>query len=319
MAPRIVALIDHDDEDYRGVLEALRGSGHEVVAIELGRSDDATDLRFTFDGFRIEQAGGVLTDSLVADAAVVIYRRWRMADTPVVESTLTDADARRFAELEWNATFTAILRNAEASAGRASWINAFSVDWLSRDKLSLLRCAREVGLIVPPLIVATHAEAPAERVVAKAINVDETIDGARAYPTTTLSSKLLADYVGHRSSCPSLLQQRIDADYELRAFVIRDEVAAVRVASAAPHDDIRYADPSHLTMDRAAVSLDLKSQLVALTARLGLSYCAFDLLHNGSDVYLVDITPNGRWGPYEVESSYLTDWVASTISALARD
>lgn len=264
-------------------------------------------------GFRLEQQGSVVTDSLLTEASVVIYRRWRMADTPMVVSTLADDSERQFAEREWTAAFAAILRYAEEAANRASWINRYSLEWFSRDKLTMLRIAAQIGLVIPPLTVATRAEAPSPDVVAKAINVDETIDAARTYPTTVLTSQHLEAYLGHRASCPSLLQKRIDSDYELRVFVIRDHVQAVRVETGLPHDDIRYVEPAKLSIEPTELPGSLRQQLVSLTERLGFAYCAFDLLHASGEFYLIDITPNGRWGPYDFGANEVTQWVAATI------
>ena len=318
MSGSIVAFVDYDDHDYRAVLDALRGRGHDVLVVELARPAAFTDLRLTFEGFRIEQEGTVVTEAMVATAAVVVYRRWRMAHTPIVASALVNEDDRRFAEREWAAAFAAILRLAETKASHAAWLNLFSADCFSRDKLTLLRSAHSVGLCIPPFIVATRAEAPASHVVAKAINTDESIGAGRTFATTALSSAMLNEYLGQAAHSPSLLQQQIQADYEYRVFVIKRDVVAVRVSSEGHHDDIRYADPGGLVMARVELSPDLSSQLSRLTAHLGLSYCAFDVLCANGDTYLVDITPNGRWSPYDSEAGELTTWVADAIEAMTQ-
>jgi hypothetical protein len=310
----IVAFVDHDDREHLDLLARLAGAGHGVAVVKLGQHDDATDVSLTLDDFRVEQTDTVVTLETIRNAAVVIHRRWRMAESPVVRSTLSTGANRAFAEREWSAVFGAVLLASEAVSGGALWMNRSSIAATVSNKLALLSRARAIGMPVAPLTVANTPVAPASEVVTKSINVDEQVDSERSFGTTRLTAKLLDAYVGRRSATPVLLQAHFEPEYEIRAFVAGGDVFAVRIDSEADYDDIRYTDRSTISVEAYDPSGQTTKRLRTLTDGLGLGYSAFDFVASGDTAYLVDVTPNGLWTPYDTESGHLTEHMTAVVA-----
>src|SRR4051794_22676734 len=103
----IIALVDHDDEDWLRVIDLLRERGHEVPTLVLGIPDEQMDLHLTLDDFTLRQGEAVLDAAAFRWARVVIFQRWRMANVPLVLSTLIDPTERAFAQREWDSALTA--------------------------------------------------------------------------------------------------------------------------------------------------------------------------------------------------------------------
>ncbi len=271
------------------------------------------------DGFQLEQPGAHVCSAELRDAPVVVYRRRLLRPRPLVVSELPTPEDRAFSEREWASLIEGLLLFEERES-HATWLNSPSATLLTHNKLALLLHAARAGLHVPPFTVSAPVRLPSSSgggLVAKAISSDERIDTARYFSTALLSSEDRERLPGARLPAPSLLQEYVPAERELRVFYLLGEFLALALTPSGEHVDIRRAPREDLSPRVHELSTELRSALAGLADAFALGYCTFDLVirHDGSPA-LVDVTPNGDWAYFESDSApIVSEFVANTIVA----
>jgi hypothetical protein len=261
----------------------------------------------------------VLSTESLANARVVVHRtgigQWRR---PVV-STSGSLQEREFAEREWSSLLHGLLVEAEHRYEEVTWINRPSTSLVASEKYQLLATAELDGLSVPDLRVSTAGLLPnsaTDEYVAKAINEDENIDAERVYCTASLDKELVSggDF---RTDTPSLIQERVHAQYELRVYSLLGRLFGLRIAvDNRESTDIRLVPRESLSVEPIAIEPDLVWAIHRYCRRHLLSYCAFDFLRteDGRDL-LIDVNPSGSWSFYESPAEALvTQWYADMLS-----
>ncbi|GAA2812456.1 hypothetical protein [Saccharopolyspora taberi] len=120
---------------------------------------------------------------------------------------------------------------------------------------------------------------------------------------------------------PVLVQQYLDAEHELRVFVVDDRVIPFRVEKLDPAQ--LWVDPEAVAVRRVDVDPDLASKLLALCRHWRLQVAAFDLLViDGEPVFLeVNVNCDWRWFEHRAESTEVSDevhgWVRRRFEQLA--
>jgi hypothetical protein len=249
---------------------------------------------------------------------VVIHRvgigRWHRP----VAVTRGSARERQFAEREWSGLFNSLLLEVERRHPDVLWVNSPSASMIASNKYHLLATADLDGLRVPSLLISTENRLPAStsgEYVCKAINEDEDIDGRRTFSSARLPNELLAASPFH-TDCPSLIQERVAPEYELRAYYLLGHVFGLKLlARGGDYVDIRLLPRETLEVEPVEVAPGLAQALRRYCHRHRLAYCVFDFLcaRDGGEA-LIDVTPSGTWSHYESASCQLvTEWYADTV------
>jgi hypothetical protein len=316
----VVLLAYGSDKDAVSLFRMLSSRGVSTVLWDCEARDYDLDIDAAPARFALRRGGRSLSSETLAGARVVIHRpgigRWWR---PVAASRGSRRE-RAFAEREWASLLHGLLIEAEHRHRHLTWINRPSISSMASEKYQLLATAELDGLRVPDLRVSTAGLLPrsaTDQYIAKAINEDENVDDNRVYCTTALDKEIVsgADF---RTDTPSLIQERIPAEYELRVYSLLGTLLCLRVAvQDREHTDIRLVPQELLSVEPVAADPDLAQAIGRYTERHRLSYCAFDFLHaaDGRDL-LVDVNPSGSWSFYETPSKpFVTEWYAETLIA----
>ncbi len=283
------------------------GVSEGSVSVDLDKSD-----------FWLAQPNATVSSSVIQKADVIVYRRRFLRHRPLVVSDLSSAEDSDFSEREWTSLIEGLLLCGERD-GCSTWVNPPSATLLTHNKLALLLHAARAGLSVPAFSVSTPVRFPSAShggLVAKAISSDERIDSARYFSTTLVSPEDLRSLPGVRLPTPSLLQQYVAADIELRVFYLLGEFFSLALTPLHDRVDIRHASRAELSPRAYDLPLELRHALAGLASTFALGYCTFDLIvpRDGPPV-LLDITPNGDWDYFESDSSpVVTEFLADTIA-----
>jgi len=103
---------------------------------------------------------------------------------------------------------------------------------------------------------------------------------------------------GNLREAPTLLQERLDADIELRTYVIGDRVFTLELSRERTSEAVPDIRATKLTVDDVRLSEAwhrFDDDLIACTRRLGLSYAVFDLIPDGDTLYVLEVNSNGVW------------------------
>jgi hypothetical protein len=319
--PVVLALADADDPAVARLVSRLSGR-LPVSWWRFGLPETSITVDVDEHGFRLEQAGAVLSSRQLQSARVIVYRRRFLEPRPLVRSDLESCEERAFSEREWTSLIDGLLL-AEERRSRSVWLNSPSATVLTNNKLSLLLSAARAGLPVPPFSVSTPVRFPITSrpgLVTKAVSADERIDSDRFFSTAVLSDEDLRDLPGALVPTPPLLQELVPATAELRVFYALGEVLALALTPSRTHVDIRHAAREELAPRPYDLPADLRSGLADLARAFRLKYCTFDLVvPTDGPPALVDVTPNGDWDWFESEAApTVTDFIADVIVRAAR-
>jgi glutathione synthase/RimK-type ligase-like ATP-grasp enzyme len=215
------------------------------------------------------------------------------------------------AALEYvEAEFTEVILGLYALLDRAYWINNPLSTRSAHRKLLQLRTAVEVGFTIPRTLVTNRPEAVHD--FASQINgdlaikslgaisvVQDNVEGALQYGifTRRVSPTELVEFSDKISHMPTLFQEFIPKDSELRITCVGERVFACRIQTRAGDvtaDDHRFDTPN---LAHTAIECpNLTSRLHAYMNRFNLNFGCFDFVvsKNGETVFL-ECNCNGQW------------------------
>lgn len=124
-----------------------------------------------------------------------------------------------------------------------------------------------------------------------------------------------------KEPAPVLVQQFIDADHELRIFIVGDRLIAYRVRKLDPAQ--LWVDPEAVAVERAEVPGELAEKLLALSRYWRLHVAAFDMLVADGRYVFLEVNVNCDWLWFEhragcsAVSEAVHDWLRDRFEALA--
>jgi hypothetical protein len=169
------------------------------------------------------------------------------------------------------------------------------------DRLTQLDGARAAGLTVPRTVLTTEPRRslatlgdPAGGYVLKPVGshwLEPEPGSLRSlFPRRVSRGDLLA---GGPEPAPTLVQEFVESDHELRIFVVGDEVIAYRVDKASAED--LWTDPDSVRVTPVDPPARLVPVLRRLSASWGLDVAAYDLLVAGDDHVFLEVNVTGDW------------------------
>lgn len=293
-SPLVVGVGRVGDRHLEAVGAACEQAGGRFVVLDYRTLPESTGLSVSLGAQTQDVGAGSLT--LRIGEAESVW--WRRPELPLVSSQIRQRTARRFAANEWQQALNGL---PHLIAKRV--VNAPGPSGIAHSKSLQLTLASEVGLAVPRTLM-TNSESDARDFIAQVES-----DGGRvalkafagvpraAYPTTLLDAYRQTMLASIRWA-PVILQQYVDADCDVRAVVVGEQVFAARIDAhpdAYPNDyrvNLRQATIAPISLPAA-----IADALITLTKRLGLDIGAADLrLSTRSQVFtFLEINPSGEW------------------------
>lgn len=196
------------------------------------------------------------------------------------------------------------VKSISLSLSKAFWVTHPSLLYEARIKSNQLMHARKVGLDVPKTII-TRSKQPVESlleecpdgVIAKSLRAPyvESKDSYYTLRTQEIKQRDLDDE--SLFVCPTVFQERIRAQYELRIVVVGERLFTFK-ATTKNKDvvDIRASGPNNIEYAYCSISSGLEVKIRNLVKGFHLPFSSMDLLvdQNGRE-FFVDLNPNGQW------------------------
>ena len=248
--------------------------------------------------FIIEQDGRSVSS---ADVKSVWYRRpnrFKLEIRDPVQKSFAEAELRSFLEGLW-----AILENRNVF-----WLSKPAALERGRKKLLQLELAARKGMRTPPTIVTNDPEevrrfytACAGKMVFKAIYHEFLDYGDRAYniPTTLIGPEHLPKLDLVRRS-PTLFQQYIEKDHELRVTAVGERAFAAKIDSQKnPLAVVDWRTPKcvqNLDYSKAELDPGVEAFCREMLRDLDLAFGAFDfIVDKKGELWFLEVNPNGQW------------------------
>jgi hypothetical protein len=175
-------------------------------------------------------------------------------------------------------------------------------------KLAELALARRLGLRVPDTICTTS---PEEVTRFREQHRGGTLFREWALPVIPLPGRKLAYFkvaldcddaeeLESIAQSPTIFQEYLDKDYELRAVIVGDEVITLKIdsqASTVDKVDWRAYDFDNVALSRYALPRSIADKLVTFAESVGMAFGSADLVRTRDGEYVfLELNRPGAWG-----------------------
>ena len=253
------------------------------------------------------------------DVASIWYRR---PVSPQISAAVQNEGFRRFAQRESAETLSGLWRTMDCF-----WMSRPEAINYANYKPRQLKVAQEIGFTIPKTLVSNSPEAvvrfqgECERLIAKPIfsgNIE--VDGEKNVVFTTPVNELDLGAMESIRLAPTLFQEYIYKDIELRVTVIGSQVFAASINSQdipeSTHD-WRRAQSDALSFQSYTLPDWLSQKCAQLVSSFGLAFGAIDLIKTPLGRYVfLELNPNGQWGWLEERTG--DPYTATIASVLER-
>lgn len=292
----ILILTSRDDATADFVVSRLKRSEFLRIdtddlpaAVSIASSERRSAIRVGRTLFRPEQFAGVW------------YRRPKAIAFPVA--------AKKVESLHASAEYTAALEGFLSLIPEVRWINHPSKNILAGHKVEQVRRALGMGFNVPKTLVTQDAVALRRfwkvcrgKVILKPLSggyLERESPGTDSLIYTNSLREEDLNRAEEIARCPTLFQERIAKEADIRITVVDDDVQAVELTaidSDGPRLDIRRNNMSGVSYRRTVLPRPIESKLLRLLRSYGLRFAAIDLLRDvHGNFYFLEINPNGQW------------------------
>jgi len=180
------------------------------------------------------------------------------------------------------------------------WINPMLSAYKMENKPLQMALAVEVGLKMPKTLITGGRSYVDEilgnklsNLIEKAIGMAWAEDGTPTYTAEFDYNKLRMSAV-----YPTIVQQRIRRESELRIYVIDERIIPIEIQVAMSHRTIldwKSIDFHARNYSYFSLPESLQEKLLSYHLRSGLVYAAYDYIVDEEDFYFLECNPSGNW------------------------
>jgi glutathione synthase/RimK-type ligase-like ATP-grasp enzyme len=239
---------------------------------------------------------------------------------------LGDSPEAKYTRAEWAEFF----ENFFAHVPKVQWMNHPSMNAAASRKLEQLSTAAQLGIKIPDTLVTQEPEElkafyakHGGRLIAKPLStgyVERGKDDADSLIYTNRVKPEDVEKLDDLSVCPTLFQECVDKDFDVRITVVDSELTAVKLlakeADGTQRCDIRrnnMVDVSHSEIELPGHVSDGVWQLMR---KYQLRFAAIDMVVSLAGEWMfLEINPNGQWA--WIDQVARTDIAASFVKAFS--
>jgi ATP-GRASP peptide maturase of grasp-with-spasm system len=178
------------------------------------------------------------------------------------------------------------------------------------NKLVVLNCALKIGLKIPRTKVVTKIRDidKESKWITKAMSEAPFLNyGNKTFVGYTTDFNIME--CGTDNIHPSLIQEKIEKEFEIRAFLLNQDIYSMAIFSQASEmtkTDFRNYDNSKPNrMCPYLLDNEISIKLIQLAKQLGLSTGSFDLVMSKEGiVYFLEVNPEGQFGMVSIPCNY---------------
>ena len=241
------------------------------------------------------------TEFAPGDFSHVWYRRPERLKHPDMD----DSPEGRFVYGEWAEALEGFLAHIPAS----QWMNHPTHNVGASHKIEQLSTARRLGFIVPETLVTqnpSEASSFFDRLNGEMIvkpmarGYLDRPDGVDSLVYTNRVCAEHLEWLNDLPSCPTLFQQYIAKQTDVRITVVDHDVHAVKLfaqdADGSQRCDIRRNNMDDVTYQAVELPVEVETGIRALMEHYRLRFAAIDMVVGTDGTwYFLEINPNGQW------------------------
>ena len=287
---------DEEDPHIKGVCEILKNNLQEYLILNPYNPNNSS-VSLEFEPFKV--IFGDSTREIYSDDVGAIW--WRLKPKmKFEEKTMDEVEIEKFVTREWMGILSAL----EDFLEDKFWINPRSVDTKIRNKPYQLSIASSSELKIPKGIITNNfahvmdLNSQHNPLIYKPLSYLIIPSDRLILYANLLSNEELVAASQNISRAPSIYQEYIEKDYELRITVIGEDIYPVKIYSQTNENTIIDWRKDQLNLEYELVSLDpeFEESLRNLHNNFNLIYGAYDFIvtPEGEHVFL-EVNPVGQW------------------------
>ncbi len=264
----------------------------EKITIFYEQSKKGQKIVFSSDSF-----GDISLEQITS----VWYRR---PEQPNLENVFEDKAVLDLALAEIKSTLSGIwelMRNK-------LWVNHPVANLVAGQKLNQLAIARNLGIKIPHTIVTNNIKRVLEffnshkEIIAKPISAGFVKRGEKIslIYTNKISKEIIFEKINLVKLTPTLFQEYIQKQFELRITVVGNSLFACKIdsqKSEKTQSDWRRYDFDNVPHSPFKLPSEIEKFCYSLLKTLNLSFGAIDMIVTPENDYVfLEINPNGQWG-----------------------
>jgi ATP-GRASP peptide maturase of grasp-with-spasm system len=294
------------------VMKWIRQSGGSVVRIDGELPTEIFEVEISTEAVNIsiKSASGKVVR--LDEISSFWYRRGLIA-APVIANLGIDDEYLRFETARFLKEENGVLANLLYSElVRKNAIGSFSTR--SLNKLKVLVAARNLGIQIPKTLITSKGARVKDfndQVITKAIYEGFKID-VKGLGFTTYTEKIVPSEIENLSFFPSLFQERIEKEADIRSFFLKGKFYNMAIRSqdhAQTQTDFRkYLIEKGNRCFPFKLPTDLEAKLTMLFRDIELNCGSIDLiLTKDSNFVFLEINPVGQFGMVSVPCNYFLE------------
>ena len=312
---------DEEDPHIKGVCEILKNNLQEYLILNPYNPNNSS-VSLEFEPFKV--IFGDSTREIYSDDVGAIW--WRFKPKMIFEEkTMDEVEIEKFVTREWMGILSAL----EDFLEDKFWINPRSVDTKIRNKPYQLSIASSSELKIPKGIITNNfahvmdLNSQHNPLIYKPLSYLIIPSDRLILYANLLSNEELVAASQNISRAPSIYQEYIEKDYELRITVIGEDIYPVKIYSQTNENTIIDWRKDQLNLEYELVSLDpeFEESLRNLHNNFNLIYGAYDFIvtPEGEHVFL-EVNPVGQWLWLEEELGLdISQSIADLLSSVCKN
>ena len=299
---KILIITNKDDIHADAVIARAKERQFDNETIRINTEDFNRNCLVSFKNFEFNVA---IEDSNRSFCSEEVKTVWYRRPSSIIVSQSGDEGVDLFIKQQTEATMRGLFFVTHHTA---KWVNPLPALHFARHKIPQLKIAQQVGFMVPDTLVTNSIEEVksffAKHEVVCNKSLDEpcfSLEGKlHTYLTRKYSSfSEIEDAADSIALCPTLFQEYIEKDKDIRVVVMGDKVTAVAIESqenSLSHTDFRGCSPHLLKHTLHLLPERIETLVRGFVKYYGLAFSSMDLvLDRNGNYYFIENNCNGQW------------------------
>lgn len=300
-----------DDGHADHVITKINAAGHGGTVIRLNTEDFVNNCQVRFDGMDFKLC---IKDSAREVRGSEIKSVWYRRPLDFDLSDEKDEYVKAFVCKQSIAFLRGLYFTCHDGV---KWINPLPALHRSRIKMQQLQLAHRIGFNVPQTLITNDPKEAInffnkyQRICTKSLDEPNFVLDGHIYPILTRvieSEDEISQNQGSIQRCPTLFQEYIEKQFDLRVIIFENKVFAFEIHSQ-EHPlsvkDFRGAAPHLLKHYYHELPIHIQQQILGFVRQQGLIFSAMDLvLSKDGRYYFLENNPNGQWLWLEIKTGY---------------
>lgn len=207
--------------------------------------------------------------------------------------------------------YDALLQNLYFQINAKKWLSHPKYVYQAENKIFQMRLARDIGFYLPDTIITNqHSELKKfidkhkRNVIVKPLSQGriKQLSGFKTIFTNLLTPSII-DNLDSYSLTPSIYQEYIEKEFELRITVVDDKIFSARIDSQ-KYDETKIDwRKQKMPFEKYPLPNDIRDKCLALIKKLNLSFGAIDIIKDSKGNYIfLEVNPNGQWAWLDMDA-----------------